>query len=324
MNQTIITEFNNLINTLLYTKPPNYSFKVNSFKKTIEIIKQLDFTITNIEQLKNIKGIGKGTLERINEILNNGNLKENTSENNNNNNKDREEFKNLQTITGIGPSKAKQLIEKKITFENLINNPTEEMLEHLTHHQKLGIKYYNDILKPIPHEIIKNVEKYLSKFKFKFNICGSYRRKKPTSGDIDVLIEKEDNSLNDIVQFLTKKKFLVDHLTECGDTKYMGICKIKESHFMRIDIRLIPKESYPFALLYFTGSKKTNTMMRNQAIKLGFKLNEYSLVKTNIPIYTDNNLDKSNMKKKDIPVYFDTEEMIFECLNLSYIKPENR
>ena len=211
MNQTIISEFNNLISSLMYTKPSNYSFKVNSFKKTIEIINQLDFTITDIEQLKNIKGIGKGTLERISEILHTGDLKENKN-NDIKNSSNKEEFKNLQTITGIGPSKAKQLIEKKITFENLINNPTEEMLSELTHHQKLGIKYYNDILKPIPHETIKNVEKYLSKFKFKFNICGSYRRKKSTSGDIDVLIEKEDNSLNDIVQFLTKKKFLVDHL----------------------------------------------------------------------------------------------------------------
>ena len=93
---------------------------------------------------------------------------------------------------------------------------------------------------------------------------------------------------------------------------------------MRIDIRLIPKESYPFALLYFTGSKKTNTMMRNQAIKLGFKLNEYSLVKTNVPIYSDNSLDKSKMKKEDVQVYLDSEEMLFECVNLNYIKPENR
>ena len=100
---------------------------------------------------------------------------------------------------------------------------------------------------------------------------------------------------------------LVDHLTECGDTKYMGICKIKESHFMRIDIRLIPKESYPFALLYFTGSKKTNTIMRNQAIKLGFKLNEYSLN------------DKYNK-----PIFLYSEKAIFEYLNLDYKEPENR
>ncbi len=59
MNSKITTEFNTLINNLLYEKPANYSFKVNSFKKTIDIISGLDFEINNIEQLKNIKGIGK-------------------------------------------------------------------------------------------------------------------------------------------------------------------------------------------------------------------------------------------------------------------------
>ena len=320
MNSKITTEFNKLINNLLYEKPPNYSFKVNSFKKCITIINELDFEINNIEQLKNIKGIGKGTLDRINEILMNGNLEENKKKVSNSQN----EFINLQKITGIGPSKAKELINKNITFDDLINNNNNNVLDNLTHHQKLGVKYYYDVLKPIPHEIIQEVEKYLNKFDFKFNICGSYRRKKKTSGDIDVLIEKENKSLKEIIHILTKKKFLVDHLTEDGSTKYMGFCKIKNSHHMRIDIRLIPKESYPFALLYFTGSKKTNTMMRNQAIKLGFKLNEYSLVKTNVPLYSDNNFDKSKMTRTDIPVYFDSEEMIFECLNLNYIKPEDR
>ena len=309
MNQTIISEFNNLINTLLYEKPTNYSFKVNSFKKTIELIKQLNFEISDITQLKDIKGIGKGTLDRIKEILSDGNLKENEKKINN---ASQNEFIKLQTITGIGPSKAKQLIEKNITFDNLMNqmketNPNNEILSNLTHHQLLGIKYYYDILKPIPHETIIEVEKYLNKFNFKFNICGSYRRKKTTSGDIDILIEKEDKSLKEIVDLLYKKKFLLDHLTECGETKYMGICKIKKSHCMRIDIRLISKESYHFALLYFTGSKKTNTFMRNNAIKLGLKLNEYSL------------MDKNNQH-----INLNTEQEIFQYLNLTYIEPENR
>ena len=77
MNSLITTELNKLISNLLYEKPPNFSFKVNSFKKTINIINDLDFEIKSSEQLKNIKGIGKGTLERINEILKNGNLQEN-------------------------------------------------------------------------------------------------------------------------------------------------------------------------------------------------------------------------------------------------------
>ena len=307
MNSKIISEFNKLISNLLYEKPPNYSFKINSFRKFIDIVKSLDFEIKNIEQIKNIKGIGKGTLDRIKEILDSGSLEENKAKNDCSQN----EFSKLQSITGIGPSKAKQLIENNITFDDLINNKNN-VLDSLTHHQKLGVKYYYDVLKPIEHETIIKVENYLNKFKFKFNICGSYRRKKNTSGDIDVLIQKEDKSLQEIVDILTKKKFLVDHLTESGSTKYMGFCKIKNSHFMRIDIRLISKESYPYALLYFTGSKKTNTIMRNQAIKLGFKLNEYSLIRIN------------NSNDSDSNIYLNSEEDIFKFLELDYIKPENR
>lgn len=307
MNSKIISEFNKLISNLLYEKPPNYSFKINSFRKFIDIVKSLDFEIKNIEQIKNIKGIGKGTLDRIKEILDSGSLEETKAKNDCSQN----EFNKLQSITGIGPSKAKQLIENNIIFDDLINNKNN-VLDSLTHHQKLGVKYYYDVLKPIEHETIIKVENYLNKFKFKFNICGSYRRKKNTSGDIDVLIQKEDKSLQEIVDILTKKKFLVDHLTESGSTKYMGFCKIKNSHFMRIDIRLISKESYPYALLYFTGSKKTNTIMRNQAIKLGFKLNEYSLIKIN------------NSNDSDSNIYLNSEEDIFKFLELDYIKPENR
>ena len=48
---------------------------------------------------------------------------------------------------------------------------------NLTHHQLIGVKYYHDLLKRIPSSLINDIEKYLKKFDFKFNICGSYRRK---------------------------------------------------------------------------------------------------------------------------------------------------
>ena len=305
MNAVIISELNKLICTLLYEKPPSFSFKVNTFKKTINIITELDFEIKDAQQLKSIKGIGKGTIDRIQEILNTGNLKENKTVSQTQTNID--DFNKLQTITGIGPAKARQLIEKKINFDDLINNPTETILDELTHHQLIGIKYYNDILKKIDRHIICNIEEYLNKFDFTFNICGSYRRGNETSGDIDILILKKDKTLKDIVKILTKHKFIIDNLTECGETKYMGICKTPTSHPMRIDIRLISKESYPFALLYFTGSKKTNTYMRNIAIKWGYKLSEYGLH------------DKTN---NTIPL--ESEKSIFEFLQLPYLTPEKR
>ena len=48
-------------------------------------------------------------------------------------------YKLLQVLDLL---KLKILIEKNITFNNLINNPSEQILKELTHHQKLGIKYY--------------------------------------------------------------------------------------------------------------------------------------------------------------------------------------
>ena len=77
MNQTIISNFSRLIDSMYLQKPLHYSFKVNSFKKTIDIINTLDFDIKNIEQIKDIKGFGKSTLTRIKEIIDNGTLKEN-------------------------------------------------------------------------------------------------------------------------------------------------------------------------------------------------------------------------------------------------------
>jgi len=305
MNSLIISELNKLISTLLYEKPPNFSFKVNSFKKTINLIKEIDYEINSAEQLKNIKGIGKGTIDRINEILKNGNLQEN--KNVEKKQKNISDFNKLQTITGIGPAKAKQLIDKKITFDNLIKNPSDSMLNELTHHQLIGVKYYHDLLKRIDSKIIYEVEQYLKKFDFKFNICGSYRRKKENSGDIDILILEEKKTLKDIVKILTEDKFIIDNLTDDGKTKYMGICKTPKSHAMRIDIRLIPKQSYPFALLYFTGSKKTNTYMRNIAIKAGYKLSEYGL-----------------FDKKNTLIPLETEQAIFEFLHIPYLSPEKR
>lgn len=305
MNSLIISELNKLISTLLYEKPPNFSFKVNSFKKTINLIKEIDYEINSAEQLKNIKGIGKGTIDRINEILKNGNLQENKSVEKKQ--KNISDFNKLQTITGIGPVKAKQLIDKKISFNDLIQKPSDSMLNELTHHQLIGVKYYHDLLKRIDSKIIYDIEQYLKKFDFKFNICGSYRRKKENSGDIDILILEEKKTLKDIVKILTEDKFIIDNLTDDGKTKYMGICKTPKSHAMRIDIRLIPKQSYPFALLYFTGSKKTNTYMRNIAIKAGYKLSEYGL-----------------FDKKNTLIPLESESAIFEFLHIPYLSPEKR
>ena len=42
-----------------------------------------------------------------------------------------------------------------------------------------------------------------------------------------------------------------------------------------IDIKLVPYESMPCALLYFTGSGEFNREMRTKALAMGYSLNEY-------------------------------------------------
>jgi len=75
---------------------------------------------------------------------------------------------------------------------------------------------------------------------------------------------------------------------------------------MQVDVRVLPPESFGAALLYFTGSKNHNVTLRQRALKLGYTLNEYDLVRME---------DNKRMAGK-------TEEEIYKKLGLEYIPPE--
>ena len=308
-------EFDNLIQNLYSEKPPNYTFKVKSFKTAITIIRDLDFKIKNSSELKEkkIKGIGKGILDRIDEIINSGNLKENKTENKSVTN----ELRLLQNITGIGPKKAQTLVDNNITLSVLLNKPSEEILSNLTHHQKVGLKYYYDLKKKIPRKYITDFINILNNYDFKFTVCGSYRRGKDYSGDIDVLIlEQKNTCLDSIISKLKKDKLLTDDLTNKGKTKYMGICKLPNfQQYMRIDIRLIPYESKGAAMLYFTGSGNFNKVMRTEALKKGYTINEYG-------IYTTKKEGKKMVKDELVPT--ESEEDIFKVVDMEYLAPKDR
>ncbi len=75
---------------------------------------------------------------------------------------------------------------------------------------------------------------------------------------------------------------------------------------LQVDIRFVPRESYGAALLYFTGSKEFNVMMRRTAIEHGMLLNEYGLFK-----------DGEYVAGK-------TEEEVFKKLGIKPVPPETR
>lgn len=320
-------------------KITEYSFKINNFNKALSKIKEYPNEIKSGKDLKEIKGIGKGVISRIDEIIDTGSLKELDENTNKQLSIEHKIILDLETITGIGPAKAKDLFKKNITLEKLlneINKPIKHIeesniLSELTHHQLLGLKYYEDLKEKIPRNEIEKIEKKLVKYikeinpKLEIIICGSYRRGKLSSGDIDMLVllpelkTEEDIKINDInylnliVLKLTNKKLLVDNLTEKGETKYMGFCKNSpKSKSRRIDIRFIPYNSKASAMLYFTGSGNFNKEMRTEALKRKYTINEYGIYKLNAK------------RQKGELVLTKTEKDIFDLVGMDYLEPEDR
>jgi DNA polymerase beta len=306
---------NNIINVLkLYLEQIKSEnaiiFKINAISNLIKIIKNYPKEINNAEELKDIKGVGKGSIEKINEIIKTGTLSYLYTNTNTN------IVNELTEVIGIGTVIAKKLIEKyKIkSLDELIKKVNSEEIK-VNDKIMLGLKYVGKFKGKIPRKHIDDIYDYLTKFNSNIVICGSYRRGLEFSSDIDVLLYDQDlltmndvkksNMLNNYVKQLTKYKLIVDNITNNNVTKYMGFIKW-ENTIRRIDIRLIPYESIYTALVYFTGSYELNKIMRRKAKELGYKLNEYGLYKNNKFIYIT------------------SEKELFKKLDMKYLKPTER
>jgi DNA polymerase/3'-5' exonuclease PolX len=315
MNDQIIKEFEKLILNLknldLNKNTDSNYFRIKQLSNSLSIIKKYKKQILSGDELKDIKGIGSGTISRIDEILKNGYLKENLEYKNN-----YIDTGDLENIFGIGKKTAYKLVTKyKIkTSDDLIKLKDDKKIK-LNNHILLGLKYrdtyqrsiprsemnmYNDIFIEVIQKINNNLE---------IVMCGSYRRNKSSSNDIDLLLtgDKSNNlSLKIFVDLLHKLKIIIEDIDPDYHVKYMGFIKYKNYPVRRLDIMYVNKENYYTALLHFTGSKDFNTRIRKTAQLLGYKLNQYGLYKNN----------------KKITVK--SEKEIFDILGLEYIKPENR
>jgi DNA polymerase/3'-5' exonuclease PolX len=328
MNDNIIKQFENLIKQIefdiLFSSTSDKlknSFRLKHIKNSLKIITNYKEKIIEGKQLKDVKGIGKGTIKRIDEILKTGKLKEITFTK-----KIDDILKTIRVfkkIYGIGEKKAYELIkEQKIKSIDDLKKKISSKKIIIPENISIGLKYLDVYKENIPrremtdHEtILLNTLKEMSS-KFFGIVCGSYRRKKPTSNDIDFMFVQKEiktkkamenvNYLNQFIEKLIEKKYIVDSLTSTFViTKYMGFCKITKN-IRRIDIRFMPYNSFYSALLYFTGSGEFNRKMRLIAKSYGYKLNEYGLFKN----------------KKSLLIK--SEKDIFDKLNMEYIQPEDR
>jgi DNA polymerase/3'-5' exonuclease PolX len=221
-------------------------------------------------------------------------------------------MKEFMKVYGIGPISANKFYDQGFrTIEDLRNK------ENLTDAQRSSLRYHDHLQHKIHNTEIAYI---LGVFKKLFPtleivIAGSYRRGEVWSNDIDVLIKNRDSGtpgssgpsvdLEDIIRTLKFEGLLIADLSQ-GTSKYLGIFQLVNNLAHRIDILLINEESWGTALLYFTGSKRFNILMRQYAKEIGLRLNEYGLYQNGVKVNTPK------------------EEDVFDVLGLRYLAPSER
>lgn len=293
-------------------------FKAKAYATAAKNITSLNKPICNISDLDGVKGVGDKIRAKILELMETGKvvaaeLPESS-----------ELVSELMKIHGIGPSKAKTLIETH-GIKSIAALQENDYL--LNDKQKIGLKYWRDFQERIPRkemlvhqELLTNVIQGIDP-DFVFEITGSFRRMEPSSGDIDILItHKQDGQSGQqasieerfraIIAGLKDNGYLTDTFAE-GSKKCLGVCRMKRyKRFRRIDLLYASKTEYPFALLYFTGSMDFNVAMRSYCLSKGYSLSEHGI--------------KDDLSGKMIDTGAHTEKDIFEFLKLNYVEPQNR
>ena len=285
-----------------------------AYAKAQETIMMMTEDITDISQLKGKPAIGPTILSKLTEYVETGTLQlferekalpENI----------------LSDIYGVGPKKAKELVENGIRTIAQLRERQDELLNK---NQKAGLKYYEDIMERIPreeideyNEVFQNVFDNVRKDKAadKYEIVGSYRRGLRTSGDIDMIITSPDPTLFTRFIEALKAQNIIGEILSQGKTKCLVITKLPlHKVARRVDFMYTSPEEYPFAVLYFTGSKSFNTMMRGHALGQGVSLNEHGLYKK----------EQGKAKEEKVSNTFLSERDIFDYLHLKYKAPEDR
>jgi DNA polymerase (family X) len=164
--------------------------------------------------------------------------------------------------------------------------------------------FKDDLAERIPRAEVAEHVKFITTVARTTVAAGSFRRGAETCNDIDIIVQEP---IENVIAQLSAVDY-IKHTFSAGQHKFSGI--VKHPMFPRhrhLDIVMTNKQSYPFALLYFTGSAKHNIILRLKAKKLGLRLNEYGLFRGDKPIPG-----------------ITTEHDIFKALGVEYKEPNER
>ena len=301
-------------------------FRVLAFQKVARVLDDLSDDVASVagdppqaKPLTAIAGIGKGTADRIVEFLATGKIKEH------------EELlakipKGLPALLNIpscGPKTVAlmwkeagvdsiETLKKKIADGSLVGLPgmgekkVENLKKNLDFAASSGGRVRIGVAMPLAKWLAEQLKR-LPQVK-QVQPAGSLRRGKETIGDVDLVVAADPKDAHAITSAFLKLEPVAQVLGQ-GPTK----ASMRTKEGVQVDLRVVDPGVYGATLLYFTGSKEHNIKMRERAIKMGMKLNEYGLLKAG----ADEN-DKASW------VAAKTEEDVYRALKLEWIPPELR
>lgn len=289
------------------------TFKPAAYRRAAKVLDELPRDVSafkDLKELEDLPGIGESIAKKIQEYLKTGRIAA----------LDKLLAAQggiplaLMEVEGLGPKRARQLsAELGIqSVADLITAAKEGKLSGLpgfseTMQAKIleNARRVGERTRRFPRaELVDDVEKLLKKIRSvpgieKCEVAGSFRREKETVGDIDVLaVTKSAKEVSDAIAELPIVRDVVAH----GDKKI----SFDLTSGIRVDVRLVLRDQWGAALLYFTGSKEHNIALRKKAIQRGWKLNEYGLFEGEKII--------ASREEKDIYV----------ALGLPFYEPKNR
>ena len=291
-------------------------FRVRSYRQAARSVENLTENLADKvaegEDLTKISDVGESIAEKIKEIVKTGSLEQLEEI------KKRvpEELGDLLNLEGIGPKRAKEIydeldvdsiadlreaVEKqRIREMDGFGKKTEKKIERELERQS---NQESRMLLARAEEIAEPLLEYLRKCKEaeRVEIAGSYRRHKETVGDLDILtIGKDEEAIAD--HFVNFED--VEEVIKKGERR----TSVRLKSGLQVDLAVLPKESFGAALLYFTGSKEHGIHLRERALDRDLKVNEYGIFR----------------EGEDEPIAGETEEEMYEALDLKWVPPEMR
>jgi DNA polymerase (family 10) len=295
-------------------------FKTRAYANAARTLESLSEPLEKLiaeNRLGEIKGIGEALQKKITELAMTGKLAY------------YDELKasippgllHMLQIQGLGPKKIKALNDK-------LGVETIEQLEAVCHEGKVaeldgfGEKTQAKILEGIQFrrqyatrhllsDALTAAEPILESLRAhpdvgRCSTAGSLRRSKEVIGDIDFLASSRNPA--GVIDFFTRQPGILS-VTAKGETK----ASVLLTDGIQADLRVVSDAEFPFALLYFTGSKVHNIIMRQRAIQRGLRLNEYGLFQSDV-----------ETRDPKLLVACRTEEEVFQRLGAAFIPPELR